>query len=105
MYTRIATRLMINHIQIKDKGTELLLVWNRPKYTPYKYKYHIQCRYMAVDTSYLSKDVVKSFGSTISRVENVHFGSFCKIHFFAIYNPMSLDKGLHIGHITQIRSK
>ena len=96
---------MIYNVKIKHKGTELILLWNRPKYTPYRYKYRIKCRYVSADTLYLAKDVAKSFWSTFSRVENVYYGSYCTVHFVAVYNPASLDKGLQINHFTRESSE
>lgn len=100
-----ATYRMIMQVLVREYRTDLHLTWIDPKYRPYQYNYGIKCRYICTDTHYLRKIVTEPGWSTSSRVKNVQPASHCTVHFFAIYNPASFDKGLLITHHTKTASE
>ena len=86
-----ATAFMIDDIDVNVGASEIQLFWFRPEYKPEIYRAFVTCRKHNYTGAYSAEALTNDCSLKIS---GPHPGSECQVHFFAVYNRASLDRGM-----------
>ena len=76
--------------------------WVVPKYTPERYQLYYSCRkeYQKIDYANGKLEDTNSALNSF-RIVGLHPRSRCKLTFFAMYNPASIDQGITLNATTR----
>ena len=89
----IATSIMISDVYANVSKQDIILSWQKPRYTPEMYKCFVFCKTLYSTLSF-SAEVIP--GKESINVAQPQPGSICYITFLAVYNQASLDTGIKL---------
>lgn len=101
----IATATMITSFNLQSGTRYILLTWTRPNLLPIHYKASAICNYICnVERNiHNTKTILATYEEAIFKY--IPPWSTCDITFTAVYNPASLDPGIHQLISTQSERK
>ena len=88
---------MIKNIAFRASTKCIRINWSRPKFPPYLYLQSITCKLRLDRRPYLQRIITLERYTTSSGLRFLKPDSKCDIKLTAVYNPASLDPGVHIN--------
>ena len=81
------------------------VVWKSPDFPADHFRLFLQCKYICKSDYHYHRNVILPYNQKSFLFSGIGHGIQCDVTLKAIYNPASIDDGLHVSYVTRPASE